>query len=118
MEKVIPLQIPDPPPVQNNTFPLKMSGLNTDSELASFARIAAGAMVFRLKMGRFRQGDDGGGRIKKARAGQSRNGAGCFFFLPRVAEVKCCGLQLTDQNQMYALVSPGVSRRASRAQPG
>ena len=82
MEKVIPLQIPDPPPVQNNTFPLKMSGLNTDSELASFARIAAGAMMFRLKMGRFRQGDDEGRRIKKARAGQSRNGAGCFFFAP------------------------------------
>lgn len=29
------LHIPEPPPVQNKTFPLKMSGLNTSVEVAT-----------------------------------------------------------------------------------
>jgi len=35
MASVIDLHIPDPPPVQNKTFPLKISGLNTSIELAT-----------------------------------------------------------------------------------
>jgi hypothetical protein len=37
MASVIDLHIPDPPPVQNKTFPLKISGLNTSIELAKGA---------------------------------------------------------------------------------
>ena len=37
MASVIDLHIPDPPPVQNKTFPLKRSGLNTSIERAKGA---------------------------------------------------------------------------------
>lgn len=37
MASVIDLHIPDPPPVQNKTFPLKISGLNISIELAKGA---------------------------------------------------------------------------------
>lgn len=35
MAPVIDLHIPDPPPVQNKTFPLNISGLNTSIELVT-----------------------------------------------------------------------------------
>ena len=45
MASVIDLHIPDPPPVQNKTFPLKRSGLNTSIELAKGATICLEVIV-------------------------------------------------------------------------
>jgi hypothetical protein len=45
MASVIPRHIPDPPPVQNNTLPLKISSLKTDVESTMGTTYADGAMV-------------------------------------------------------------------------
>lgn len=42
---VMPLQIPDPPPVQNKTFPLKISSLKIDLELTIGKTKGVGAIV-------------------------------------------------------------------------
>ena len=42
---VIPLQIPDPPPVQNKTFPLKISSLKIVLESTIGKTNGAGAIV-------------------------------------------------------------------------
>ena len=41
MVAVISLHIPDPPPVQNKTFPLNKLGLNTSNDEAGFLGVAA-----------------------------------------------------------------------------
>lgn len=45
MLSVMPLQMPEPPPVQNKTFPWKISFLNTDVDLTRGAETAVGAIV-------------------------------------------------------------------------
>ena len=49
MASVIDLHIPDPPPVQNKTFPLNMSGLNTSIELATGATMGREDIVSSIK---------------------------------------------------------------------
>jgi len=50
MASVIPRHIPDPPPVQNNTLPLKISSLKTDVESTMGTTYADGAMVFCVRV--------------------------------------------------------------------
>lgn len=49
MASVIDLHIPDPPPVQNKTFPLNISGLNTSIELVTGATTGLEDIVGRSK---------------------------------------------------------------------